>query len=227
MPVINTWDVLVYAPMTVLFGALILWDGLHREKRDLSALGFLIVGTSRLRPPVPAGTTSSWLQRATSGIFTVTTPSDPWEFLLVHGFFLAIFSHTGQGASPGGPTSSSLPCSSPWRAMPSAAIALAAGGVLLARWERRPEVLMAIAGISIITLTEFFYLKDYLGGIYYRMNTVFKFYNVAWILMGVSSLIIVAGVLARMEIPKIPGGQGKAAVAIALVILVLAAPAAL
>ena len=59
------------------------------------------------------------------------------------------------------------------------------------------------------------------------MNTVFKFYNIAWILMGVASLIIVAGVLSRMKMPKIPGGQGKVAVAVALVILVLAAPAAL
>ena len=136
-----------------------------REKRDLSALGFLVVV-----PPVSILLYLPYhLQLAATGylgIFTVTTPSDPWEFLLVHGFFLAIFLAYGARSL----------IKRPYLLLPallvglagfaSAAIALAAGTALLARWERRPEVLMALAGISLITLTEFFYLKDYLGGIY-------------------------------------------------------------
>ncbi len=90
---------------------------------------------------------------------------------------------------------------------------------------------MALAGLSIVSLTEVFYMKDYLGGIYYRMNSVFKFYNIAWILMGVSSLIIMAVVLGRVRIPRIPGGQAKVAAAIAtavaVIILIVAAPAVL
>jgi YYY domain-containing protein len=226
MPVMNTWDVLVYAPMTLLFGALILRDGLRKEKRDLSALGFLlVVPPSSILLYLPY-----YLQMATTGylgIFPVTTPSDPWEFLLVHGFFLAIFIAYGARNL----------IKRPYLLLPavlvaaagyaSAAIAIAAGTALVARWERRPEILMALVGISIITFAEIFYLKDYLGGIYYRMNTVFKFYNIAWILMGASSLIIVAEVLRRVRIPRVPAGQGRAAVAITLVILLVAAPGVL
>ncbi|MDD1662039.1 MAG: DUF2298 domain-containing protein [Methanomicrobiales archaeon] len=229
MPVMNTWDVLVYAPGTLLFGALILRDGLHREKRDLSALGFLLVV-----PPVSVLLyLQYYLQLAATGflgIFPVTAPSDPWEFLLVHGFFLAIFIAYGAGSLVRRPLLL-LPVLLPavlvaLAGYGSAALAIAAGAALVARWKRRPEILMALIGLSIITFTEVFFMKDYLGGIYYRMNTVFKFYNIAWILMGASSLIIVAEVLGRVRIPKIPEGRGHAAAVIALVVLVIAVPAA-
>ncbi|MDD1662426.1 MAG: DUF2298 domain-containing protein [Methanomicrobiales archaeon] len=226
MPVVNTWDVLVYAPVTLLFGALILRDGLRQEKRDLSALGLLLVV-----PPVSILLyLPYYLQLAATGylgVFPVTTPSDPWEFLLVHGFFLAIFLAYGAKGLIRRPYLLLPAALVALAGYGSAAIAVAAGTALLARWERRPEILMALAGVSIITFTEVFYLKDYLGGIYYRMNSVFKFYNIAWILMGVASLIIIAGVLGRVRIPKLPGGQGNVAAGIALVILIIAAPAVL
>jgi YYY domain-containing protein len=226
MPVMNTWDVLVYAPMAILFGALILRDGLRREKRDLSALWFLLAV-----PPLSILLyLPYYLRMATTGylgIFPVTTPSDPGEFLLVHGFFLAIFMAYGARHLARRPYLLVPAVLVAVAGYPSAAIAVAAGTALVARWERRPEVLMAFIGIAIITFAEFFYLKDYLGGIYYRMNTVFKFYNIAWILMGVSSLAILAGVLQRVRIPRIPSGRAMTALVVAAAVLIAAIPAVL
>jgi YYY domain-containing protein len=229
MPVVNTWDVLVYAPLLVVSGLLLLWDGWRREVPDRSPLGLLLgVPPLAILLYLPY-----YLQMATTGflgIFPVTAPSDPLEFLLVHGFFLAVFIAYGAvGVARRRPlllAAVVLPAVVVGAAgYPAAALAVAAATALLARWERRPEILFALAGLAIITFTEVFFLKDYLGGIYYRMNTVFKFYNIAWILMGVASMVILARVLGRLAPPRVPGGAAKAAAAISALVLLVAIPA--
>ncbi|MEI6222845.1 MAG: DUF2298 domain-containing protein [bacterium] len=53
-------------------------------------------------------------------------------------------------------------------------------------------LLLALVGFAITLGTEIIYLKDHMdGGDYKRMNTIFKFYNQAWILFAISAAILV------------------------------------
>ncbi len=79
----------------------------------------------------------------------------------------------------------------------------AAGLLLLARrrFPRRTfTLLLAFWGLSVLVGVEVIYLRDFLGGgPFYRMNTVFKFYLQAWVLLGIAAAGLLPDLWAVLE----------------------------
>ena len=223
MPGINSWDVLIYAPVILVAGLLIWRRAVREGSGDPYPWRFLVC--------VPPLSVLAYLpyylmldSQGISGVGIVPFPSAVDEFLLVYGFFLAVF------------WIAAIPDlrKRPWLLLAgvpflvagyaSAAIAVVPAAVFAARKERRAADLLAVFGLAVIVFTELFYLMDGMGDVYYRMNTVFKFGLVAWMMMGTASAAYVGGWCARF-IPEgsIPQGA-KAAGVVLLILVLLAAP---
>ncbi|HII99515.1 MAG TPA: DUF2298 domain-containing protein, partial [Methanoregula sp.] len=87
MPLINTWDVLIYAPLVLVNAFLLIWR--NRASLDRTTWAYLLA-----IPPVSILCYLPFyiqLKTATGAIALVRTPSDPLEFLWVNGIFIAIF----------------------------------------------------------------------------------------------------------------------------------------
>ncbi|MDD1678445.1 MAG: DUF2298 domain-containing protein [Methanomicrobiales archaeon] len=187
MPLLNSWDIFAYAPLVVLFGIL-LW---HRTRGERAPPSFLVA--------VPVASILIYLPyylmldtAGIRGIGLVPQPSDPVQFLLVHGFFLAILTVVCRREIRARPYLLLLII--PFLITGLYGVALAAIPLiyLLARRHYTPAELFALAGLAMIIIPEIAYLQDSFGDPYYRMNTVFKFYYAAWILLGMGSFSLLA-----------------------------------
>jgi YYY domain-containing protein len=208
MPLINTWDVLIYAPITVLVAALIMRKGWRKGQgiRTWSPLAAV--------PPLAIIIYLPFylmLKTNTGGFALVRTPSDPFQFLLVNGWFIAIFLLFLVKEIRDRPYLLLVAAPFILAGYTAAAIAVIPLIYLIAKKERNIPDLLAIFGLGILLVVELFYLKDNMGDTYFRMNTVFKCYVPAWILLGISSLAMVGGWLARPgRIPILPVRKGAA-----------------
>lgn len=232
MPGINSWDVLLYGPITLLVAVLVWLRYRHDETPGrVTALHLLIAGpvlAIALYAPYYLSFASSGIR----GVGLVTAPSDPVQFLLVHGFFLAI---------------AYLACIPELRRRPylaAAALPFLLGGYVAAaiavvplaclairlvvrdgRW--RPEDLLVALGLAIAVFCELLYLKDNMGDQYFRMNTVFKFYIGAWLLLGTGTFAMAGRFLDRPtvteRVARVPRGARRG-IAVAVLALLLAAP---
>ncbi|MDI9633738.1 MAG: DUF2298 domain-containing protein [Methanolinea sp.] len=254
MPPTNTWDVLVYAPATVVFGILV---GVASRgspppgnpPATLNATRIPIAGAVRecagrifLSPwsflfsvPVVAGIAylpfiSQMRSQGIMGVGLVHSPTAPPEFLLVHGFFLLPMVLFFAPQIRRMPLLLAVPVSLALAGYVSAAIAAvplagALAGIVSGERRGAGEVLAAL-GLAIVIACEVVYLKDNMGDAYYRMNTVFKLYIAAWILMGASSLSMLSGAIGR-HVPegRVPQWARNLAL-VAVSVLLVAAPLA-
>ncbi len=226
MPGINSWDVLIYAPVTLIFGLLV-WRRYGGSALDDERSWMMLVAV----PPLAvAAYLPFYLQLGSSGIVgigIVPTPSDPVEFLLVHGFFLAILVASSAPDIRGRPYLLAAAVPFLLAGYTAAAIAVVPLAYLIARRRFTAVDTLAILGLGIILATEIIYLKDNMGETYFRMNTIFKFYIPAWLLMGTASLVIVGEWLGNTRIDRrMPARVGRVLPALAVVAL-LAAPFAI
>ena len=217
MPLLSSWDALVYGPVVAAF--LLALALRERDRSTLAlvlavpALAFLIYLPYYLQFE-PAGV---------GGIGWGFPPTDPLAFVAIWGGFLAVVYAAVARDIRRSPVYLAV-------ALPFFAAGYVALGVvvvplayLVLRRDRSFPDLLCIAGLLVLAFTDLFYLREMLGGDYSRFNTVFKFSFDAWILLGTGSLLLAGRWLAARR-PVLPAGR---LVAAAAAVALIAAPFAL
>ena len=216
MPLFNTWDVLLYAPLVLVTAFLILWR--NRASPDRTAWAFLLAV-----PPVSILCYLPFyiqLKTHTGAIALVRTPSDPLEFLWVNGIFIAIF------------FALLVPeiRKKPWLLLAclpfalagyvAAAIAVIPLVYLITKADRHLPDVVAAFGLAILVACELIYMKDNMGETFFRMNTVFKCYLPAWLMIGTAAFVMAGQWFTKsVRIPPVPGWLSSVLTVVVVTIL--------
>jgi len=198
MPGLNSWDVLVYAPFYC--GVAILTALRYANKDPRSWLPLLLVPPLSILAYAPL--LLSIEGSGILGIGMVPEGSAITSFLLVHGFFIGVFLLYGWRVLYRYPWLLVVPAAGIVAGYGAAGIAVFTALLIALRREWRGEEILAVAGLLIITLCELIYLKDGMGADYFRMNTVFKFYMGAWVMMGLAASVIAGRWLSSLQVPR-------------------------
>jgi YYY domain-containing protein len=217
MPLINTWDVLLYAPITLFFGALILWRNREEIRKPASWMFLVTIPPLSILVYLPF-----YLQLVTNtgGISIVRTPSDPIQFLLVNGLFIAVFIVVLSKEMRKRPLFLLAVLPFALAGYYAAAIAAIPLVYFILKNEKKIPDLLAILGLVILVLCELVYLKDSMGDTYFRMNTVFKCYLPAWLMLGIAAFSMVAAWLQDWgNVPRVPTRVSAAATFVVIICL--------
>ena len=269
MPLINTWDVIIYAPVTI-FAGLAIWfhaggtplpggggirgviagtagrvaSGLAAARsaatwrsagRRLLTAGGIAGSPFAFLVLVPVLAVAAYLPfylamntRGIQGVGLVHAPTNPVDFLLVHGFFLLLMVVYLAGEIRDRPWLLIVPFAVAVAGYGAAALAVLPLVYLLARRSWSPAEILAMLGLIIVIVCEAFYLVDNMGDTYYRMNTVFKFYIAAWLMMGASSFAMLASMVGKkagkVHVPRWLRAAAIAAASVALIVTPLVLP---
>lgn len=221
MPGLNSWDVLIYAPF---YCGVAILTALRYAKQDRqSLLPLLLVPLLSILAYAPF--LLSIEGSGILGIGIVPEGSAITSFLLVHGFFIAIFLLYGWRVLHQYPWLLVVPVAGFMAGYGAAGIAILAILLISFRREWKGEEILAIAGLLVITFCEIIYLKDGMGADYFRMNTVFKFYMGAWVMMGLAASVIAARWLSSFQLPRNTPSSIKWVCIFGMVIVLLLIPA--
>ncbi len=220
MPPFNTWDVLLYAPLVIVTGLLILWR--DRASADRTAWAFLWA-----IPPVSILCYLPFylqLKTHTGPIALVHTPSDPLEFLWVNGIFIALFFAFLVTEIRKKPLLLLACLPFALAGYVAAAIAVIPLVYFIAKDNRDIIDVLAAFGLAILVACELIYLKDNMGETFFRLNTVFKCYLPAWLMLGPAAFIMAGKMCCTsLRIPPVPA-RISGVLTVVVVILLLTVP---
>ncbi|MDD1693668.1 MAG: DUF2298 domain-containing protein, partial [Methanoregula sp.] len=220
MPLFNTWDVLIYAPVVLAIAVLILWRNRMNIDRSTWALLFAV-------PPISIICYLPFyfqLQTTTGAVAFVQTPSDPLEFLMVNGLFIAIFFALLVPEIRKKPWLLLVALPFAVAGYTSAAIAIIPLVYFTVKKDRDFADILAVFGLAILIICELFYIKDNMGETYFRMNTVFKCYLPAWLMLGTSAFVMIGQWLSSWD--RVPALSVRTTIIITgiVICLLFAAP---